>query len=110
MRIGVGEWRLPGRIFAPRGDGNDLASGVEEERRRIFTAWRLLEALTDHVRPQIVGPLDLPAFYLPADRTGVMHAHNVVVSALIESAAMTGLRPAARTRCFRVFWRIFSNS
>ena len=47
--------------------------------------------------PQIIGPLDLPAFYLPADRTGVMHAHSVVVSALIESAAMTGLRPAART-------------
>ena len=46
---------------------------------------------------QIVDPFDLPAYYLPADRTGVMHAHNVVVSALIESAAMTGLRPAART-------------
>ena len=62
-----------------------------------FSACGLLDALTDHVRPQIVGPLDLPAFYLPADRTGVMHAHNVVVSALIGSAAMTGLRPAART-------------
>ena len=57
----------------------------------------LLNALTDYVRPQTVGSLALPAFYLPADRTGVMHAHSVVVSALIESAAMTGLRPAART-------------
>ncbi len=67
-----------------------------EELPQMF-AWELLERLTDHVRPQIVGPLDLPAFYLPADRTGVMHAHSVVVSALIERAAMTGLRPAART-------------
>ena len=67
-----------------------------EERPKMY-AWRLLEILTAHVRPQVVGPLGLPAFYLPADRTGVMHAHSVVVSALIESAAMTGLRPAART-------------
>ena len=74
-----------------------IALGDGDEERPSFYAWRLLEALTDHVRPQIVGPLHLPAFYLPADRTGVMHAHNVVVSALIESAAMTGLRPAART-------------
>ena len=47
--------------------------------------------------PRSWGLLDLPAFYLPADRAGVMHAHSVVVSALIESATMTGLRPAART-------------
>ncbi len=68
-----------------------------DEERSNYYSWRLLDALTAHVLPQIVGPLYLPAFYLPADRTGVMHAHNVVVSALIESAAMTGLRPAART-------------
>ena len=37
------------------------------------------------------GPLRRSAFYLPADRTGVMHAHNVVVDALIERAAMTGI-------------------
>ena len=74
-----------------------IAIGDRDEERRHFWAWRVIEALADHVRPQIVGPLDLPAFYLPADRTGVMHAHNVVVSALIESAAMTGLRPTART-------------
>ena len=74
-----------------------ISTGDREEEPTNFLAWRLLEALTDHVVPQIVGPLDLPAFYLPADRTGVMHAHSVVVSALIESAAMTGLRPAART-------------
>ncbi len=57
----------------------------------------LLDILINHARPQIVGPFDSPAYYLPANRTGVMRAHSVVVSALIESAAMTGLRPAART-------------
>ena len=59
--------------------------------------WGLIEILADLAKPNLVGALHLPAFYLPADRTGVMHAHSVVVSALIESAAMTGLRPAART-------------
>ena len=96
MRLGVGNDDHP--IGYLRHMAMEMISlGDRDEERPNVSAWRLLEALTDHVRPQIVGPLDLPAFYLPADRTGVMHAHNVVVSALIESAAMTGLRPAART-------------
>ena len=95
MRIGVGDNDYS--LDYLRHTAMEMISAVgQEEERKDFSAWRLLGALTDHVRPQIVGPLDLPAFYLPADRTGVMHAHSVVVSALIESAAMTGLRPAAR--------------
>ena len=62
-----------------------------------FMFWRLFETLVSFTRPHLFGPLNDTAFYLPADRTGVMHAHNVVVSTLIESSAMTGLRPAART-------------
>ena len=58
----------------------------------------VIEILIDHLaRFQFGGPLYFPAFYLPADRTGVMHAHSVVVSAMIGSAPMTGLRPAAGT-------------
>ena len=61
--------------------------------------WRQLAMnfLTDLTMSQVGGSLRFPAFYLPADRTGVMHAHNVVVSALIENAAMTGILPAPRT-------------
>ncbi len=33
------------------------------------------------------------AFYLPAGRTGVMHSHQALVSALIHSATMAGFRP-----------------
>ena len=58
---------------------------------------RLVSELTNLVLPELVGPLDSPAYYLPADRTGVMHAHSVVVSALIDNASMAGLRPPART-------------
>ncbi len=50
-------------------------------------------AIFGELRDRFSGPLRRSAFYLPADRTGVMHAHNVVVSALIERAAMTGIRP-----------------
>ena len=57
----------------------------------------LIRELSAHLMPQLGGSLNLSAFYLPADRTGVMHAHSVVVSAMIGSAPMTGLRPAAGT-------------
>ena len=67
---------------------------------RAVDSWqwrRFLVKLAEHALPYIFGPLHLPAFYLPADRTGVMHAHSAVVSAMIGSAPMTGLRTAART-------------
>ena len=57
----------------------------------------LIRELSAHLMPQLGGPLNLSAFYLPADRTGVMHAHSAVVGAVVDSAAMTGLRPATGT-------------
>ena len=68
----------------------------ESKRQLHFSAQRFLEGLIGYVCPQVVGSLALPAFYLPADRTGVMHAHSVVVSSLIDRATMSGIRPAAR--------------
>ena len=44
---------------------------------------------------QVLGSLLRSAHYLPADRTGVMHAHQFVVGALINSASMAGLRPTS---------------
>ena len=73
---------------------SDLPSDDSEMR---FIFQQLIESLADFTRSYLFDPLNVPAFYLPADRTGVMHAHNVVVNALIESASMTGLRPAAQT-------------
>ena len=40
----------------------------------------------------IVGPLSHPVHYLPADRAGVMHAHQVAVRGLIASASRVALR------------------
>lgn len=39
-------------------------------------------------------PVFQDAYYLPADRTGVMHSHQVVVGALVQSATTAGLRPS----------------
>ena len=64
---------------------------------RNFAAKEILSSAGAMVLPSLVGPLHLPAYYLPADRTGVMHAHNVVVSALIAGTPTAGLRPATRT-------------
>lgn len=52
-------------------------------------AWDAVGALAHCVLPK-----RRPAFYLPADRTGLMNAHATVVSALIQSATMAGIRRA----------------
>lgn len=74
-----------------------LDEGKRDVTRRKSAAMEVMSFVGDLVLPSAVGVLHLPAFYLPADRTGVMHAHSVVVSALIASAPTAGFRPAART-------------
>lgn len=77
---------------------SELQSGTEGgAETRGLSAWSLINLLAEFALPRLVGPLHFPSHYLPADRTGVMHAHSVVVSAMIGSAPMTGLRPAAGT-------------
>ena len=49
------------------------------------------EHLANSVLSCILGPISRPAHYLPADRTGVMHAHRVVISSLINRAAQPRL-------------------
>ena len=68
-----------------------------------FAADRLLAGLGSDTQPRLewefVGTLarDVlldhhPAFYLPADRTGLMNAHRAIVRILIQSATMGGIR------------------
>ena len=66
------------------------------ERRDVEPAimdiiWELWNAIF----PYTIREVYRPAHYLPADRTGVMHAHRVVVRSLIEGATSAGLRPTA---------------
>ena len=75
----------------------DAASEQPENDEWPFAYLSVTSSLMDLVLHQMFGNLDLRAFYLPADRTGVMHAHSAVVSAVVDSAPMAGLRPVART-------------
>jgi len=62
------------------------------EKGRLGSVWPLLANL---LFTSLTGPLTCNAFYLPADRTGVMHSHQVVVSTLIQNATTAGLQPSA---------------
>ena len=55
----------------------------------------ILASLAEQLFRSLLQPFLQDTYYLPADRTGVMHSHQVVVSALIQNATMGGLRPPA---------------
>jgi hypothetical protein len=50
------------------------------------------EHLANSVLSFILGPMTRPAHYLPADRTGVMHTHRVLVGSLLNRASQPRLR------------------
>ncbi len=58
----------------------------------------LLSAIAGYTFESLLKPLYRTAYYLPADRTGVMHSHQVVVSTIVQNAAAAGLRPLGRTQ------------
>lgn len=88
------EWGRLGRYWHRELFSLNEETGTVSRR---FLAREFLSSVGNVIRPSVVSPLHLSAYYLPADRTGVMHAHSVVVSSLIASAPGAGLRPAART-------------
>ena len=80
------DWLLFRRSLADRRRSQDVA-----ERGR--TANDTINILANDTVHHMVDPLSRPAYYLPADRAGVMHVHQVVVRALIASAPRAALRP-----------------
>ena len=76
----------------------DWSLGQEDDDHRAFLTTELFNTLTDFLIPYMVGPVSSPIHYLPADRTGVMHAHRVVVSSLIGRASRAGFRHDAPLR------------
>ena len=80
------------RLFAGKNDGNDV------DLKDVFyideDGHYLLRGVLDAMLRSLIRPLTRTAYYLPADRTGVMHSHQVVVSTLIQSATTAGLRPS----------------
>ena len=70
----------------------DPPFNYEDDDYRTFLTTELFNTLTNFLVPYTVGTISRPVHYLPADRTGVMHAHRVVVSSLIGRASRAGLR------------------
>ncbi len=63
-----------------------------DDRARTMHLRRVYSYLTEAARQPLVGPMRCLAHYLPADRTGIMHSHKMVVAALVQSASRAGLR------------------
>ena len=59
--------------------------------------WYMFEDLLRWTEQLIVSSFVWPAHYFPADRTGLLDAHSVLVGSLIERAATSGLLPAVNT-------------
>lgn len=75
----------PFRVLASR-----YAALEDDEEKRELMAM-IIGQLSRLVVSSTIGPLSRAAHYLPADRTGVMHAHRVVVASLIQHAPRGGL-------------------
>lgn len=64
-----------------------------EDEKKIALGMILMDGLSKNIASYFANPISHPAYYLPADRTGVMHAHKVVVGSLIQGASRTGIHP-----------------
>jgi len=53
---------------------------------------RLLRTILPYIAASIWEPYGRNAYYLPADRTGIMHAHKAIVGAILGNIAMAGIR------------------
>ena len=51
-----------------------------------------IEYMCEFIASNVFHPLSSEAYYLPADRTGIMHAHRVVVGSLISNSSRAGFR------------------
>ena len=60
----------------------------------IFFQKRWIDSLfSGDIISYFFDPVSQSAYYLPADRTGIMHANKVVVGSLIQRASRAGLQP-----------------
>lgn len=63
-----------------------------DDRIQTLHLKRIVGQLAEAARHPLVGPLKRLVYYLPADRTGIMHSHKMVVAAILQNAAKAGLR------------------
>lgn len=73
-----------------------MASSLHESNIFPYVYWNAIETLMNLIVNDLAGGFRAPAFYLPADRTGVVNAHSALVGAMLDSLPMTGLQLTAR--------------
>lgn len=71
---------------------NDIFDIEEERENENAVAIPIINYLATLVVSDIVGHLGAPVHYLPADRSGVMHAHQIAVRGIIDRASRIALR------------------
>ena len=89
--------RIPPRMATLAGIGaygtyqqlNRYIAPLTEDALLRGPVFRLLVDLTGS---QVVRPLNGSVHYLPADRTGIMHAHRLVVRSLVRGTSLVGIR------------------
>ena len=82
---------MPLRIKGPTSIYYDAVVSADLWSEVIGDSSLYLQALADLVVSYAVGTIARPIHYLPADRSGVMHTHRVVVSSLIGRASSAAL-------------------
>jgi len=80
LRVGTARYETFADLLLT--DESEMSDAMETAR-----SWDAIGALADDALPN-----GRSAFYLPADRTGLMNAHRTVASALIQGATMAGIR------------------
>ena len=77
----TGVWHIPLRNFS----WTDIFDASSEGQTHAATG--LLEILSRSVAARIVSPLTRTAYYLPANRSGIMQSHQLAVQGLIAQAS-----------------------
>lgn len=70
--------------------------GLRGDELRVYGT-RLMDSIAEYVAVDVYEPFGRPAYYLPADRTGIMHAYKAVVGAVLNNVAMAAIRDVGRT-------------
>ena len=107
LRFGSGDHRLSGQVppisshlpdagrltemIADCIDWSVFGDDMPDEK---FATESFFWLILVHLFHAFIASMRHHAYYLPADRTGVMHSHQVVVSTLVQSATTAGLRPS----------------
>ena len=85
-----------GLVDMPAGFIRDVLDALNAHSWSREDSWHpmddLVNILSVFAMQYALGPTNGPVHYLPADRTGIMHAHRVVVGSLVGRASRAGFR------------------